>query len=79
MIYATTMPPIVSQFCLKQGKILYVLSEKTVKIKVCLPMVLCSPYSSKPWEEVDEEIIRVKCSSGDPSRGDGNYTLKRKS
>lgn len=30
MIYATTMPPIVRRLCLKQGKILYMLPQRTV-------------------------------------------------
>lgn len=36
MMYATTMPPIVSSLCLKQGKISHVLQQKTAKNKSLL-------------------------------------------
>lgn len=39
MIYATTMPPIVSRLGLKQGKILYVLPQKMVENKS--PLIHC--------------------------------------
>lgn len=36
MIYATTMPPMVSSLCLKQGKILHMLQQKTAENKSLL-------------------------------------------